>query len=34
MSLTYYTPADAEGITFSADGIVAMDVTAYQIGRE
>jgi len=33
MSLTYYTPADAEGITFSADGIVAMDVTAYQIGR-
>ena len=34
MSLTYYTPADAEGITFSADGTVAMDITAYQIGKE
>ena len=34
MSLTYYTPADAEDITFSADGTVAMDLTAYHIGRE
>ena len=34
MSLTYYTPADAEGITFSADGSVAMDLTAYTIGKE
>ena len=34
MSLTYYTPADAEGITFSADGTVAMDITAYSISRE
>ena len=34
MSLTYYTPVDAEGITFSADGSIAMDVTAYHIGRE
>ena len=33
MSLTYYTPADAEGITFSADGTVAMDITAYHINR-
>lgn len=31
MSLTYYTPADAEEITFTADGTVAMDITAYHI---
>ena len=33
LSLTYYTPADAEGITFSADGIVAMDIVAYHIQK-
>ena len=33
MSLTYYTPAEAEGITFSADGSVAMDITAYHIQK-
>ena len=33
MSLTYYTPADADGITFTADGTVAMDITAYHIQK-
>ena len=33
MSLTYYTPADADAITFSADGTVAMDITAYHIQK-
>ena len=33
MSLTYYTPADADGITFLADGTVAMDITAYHIQK-
>ena len=33
MSLTYYTPVDAEGITFSADGTIAMDIVAYHIQK-
>ena len=33
MSLTYYTPAEADKITFTADGSVAMDIVAYNIGR-
>ena len=31
MSLTYYTPLEADGITFSADGSVALDLTAYSL---
>ena len=31
MSLTYYTPPEADGITFSANGSVALDMTAYNI---
>ena len=31
MSLTYYTPPEADGISFSAEGSVQMDVTAYQL---
>ena len=33
MSLTYYTPAEADEITFTADGSVAMDIVAYNIGK-
>jgi beta-fructofuranosidase len=33
MSLTYYTPVEAGGITFAADGNVAMDITAYNIQK-
>ena len=33
MSLTYYTPIEADEITFSADGIVAMDIVAYHIQK-
>jgi len=29
MSLTFYTPLEADGISFSAEGSVLMDVTAY-----
>ena len=31
MSLTYYTPPEADGISFAAEGSVQMDVTAYQL---
>ncbi len=31
MSLTYYTPPEADGIRFAAEGCVQMDVTAYQL---
>lgn len=31
MSLTYYTPQEADGISFAAEGSVQMDVTAYQL---
>ena len=31
MSLTYYTPPEADGIRFAAEGSVMMDVTAYQL---
>jgi beta-fructofuranosidase len=31
MSLTYYTDPSAEDITFSADGNVTMDLTAYRL---
>lgn len=33
MSLTYYTPIEADEIIFSADGIVAMDIVAYHIQK-
>lgn len=33
MSLTYYTPSEADGIAFSAKGCLTMDVTAYTIGK-
>lgn len=32
-SLTYYTPAEAEDIAFTADGSVALEITAYNIRR-
>ncbi len=31
MSLTYYTPSDAEGITFTAEGRAIMDIVAYRM---
>jgi beta-fructofuranosidase len=34
MSLTYYTPAEAEDITFSVDGSVNLNITAYTIRRD
>ncbi len=33
MSLTYYTPLDADSISFSADGNAALDMTAYTLGK-
>ena len=33
LSLTYYTPLEAEGISFSADGSAIMDLTSYKIQR-
>ena len=33
LSLTYYTPSEAEGISFSADGSAIMDLTSYKIQR-
>ncbi len=32
ISTTYYTPVGAEGISFSADGDVMLDMTAYRLG--
>jgi beta-fructofuranosidase len=32
ISTTFYTPIEAEGITFSADGNVVLDMTAYRLG--
>jgi beta-fructofuranosidase len=34
MSATYYTPLEAEGITFSAEGSAIVDISAYQLGRK
>ena len=35
MTLTYYTPQEADGISFGATGSLMMDVTAYQLkGRD
>ena len=31
MSLTYYTPLEAQGITFSAEGSAIVDLTAYEL---
>ena len=32
ISTTFYTPIEAEGITFSTDGEVLLDMTAYRLG--
>lgn len=32
ISTTFYTPIEAEGISFSADGDVMLDMTAYRLG--
>ena len=34
LSLTYYTPLEADGITFTADGSVELDLKAYNISRQ
>jgi beta-fructofuranosidase len=34
MSMTYYTPQDAKGVTFSAEGSAVADITYYEMSRE
>ena len=31
MSVTFYTPADAKDISFTADGQAVLDITAYSM---